>query len=231
MAKMVLIAAPTASVISVAEVREMLNLGPTPSDAMIEAMVEAVVGTLDPAAGGWLGRSLCPATWELHLDAFPTATPPTWFGDGDNGGIELPYPPVTSVLSVAYDDPAGAEQPLVEDADYRVLWLGAHYRTTVLPLYGGAWPTALGYPAAVRVRFLAGYSPAAMPRSIKAAVALGVQHLISSSERNLFVSAEQVDGVGSRQYVVTENAAKVMQATTESLLATYRVLPAAAWQL
>ena len=50
-----------------------------------------------------------------------------------------------------------------------------------------------------------------------------VKNLYGLSERNLFVSAESVDGIGSRNFVVTENAAMVMKAASENLLQPYRV--------
>lgn len=211
--RLYLITPPTGEVISANDARTMLGLSSSsPSDEMLEALINGVVGTLD-AGTGWLGRALCLQTWEYRLDAFPS----------DGCAIKLPYPVLTELTSLKYDDSDGAEQTLVEDTDYRVIGLGGHDRASVEPIYNGSWPTARGDIEAVRIRYECGYAALDMPAPIKAAVALGVRHLLSMGERNLFLSREETPGVRSRQWTVSDSAGAAVKDTVASLLATYRV--------
>lgn len=206
----VLVTAPTAAVVTAAELRTMLGLpADNPSTALLEAMRDAVVAQLDPASGGWLGRALSPQTWELRLGSFPSYA------------IELPYPPVSAVTSVKYDTDAGVETTLVEGTDYRVFGLNGHHKAAVAPVYNGSWPTPRSDREAVRIRYVCGYTT--VPQPIKSAIALGVKHLTSSSERNLFLSKESIPGVIDRQWIVSEAAGKALEAAMGSLLAGYRV--------
>lgn len=212
MASRVLITAPTAAVVTPAEIRTMLGFGATdPSDDLLEAMIGAVVNTLDPAAGGWLGRALRPQTWELRLEGFC------------EDEIELPYPVLTELTSVKYDDSAGVEQTLIEGTDYRVFGLGGHGPAEIAPVYNRVWPTARYDEESVRIRYVAGYSGAAMPQAIKAAVALGVQNLRANTERSLYLAGEVIPGVRERRWVVSDAAGAAIERATAGLLGNYRV--------
>lgn len=210
-ATVALITAPTVRVVTAAEVKTMLGLGDSVSDTMLEAMIDAVTNTIDPASGGWLGRALRPQTWELRLKYFPADR------------FELPYPVLTELTSVIYDTTAGVETTMVEGTDYRVFGLGGHDKAAIATVYGGIWPTPRDDDEAIRIRFTSGYATTAMPQAIKSAIALGVRHLISSSERNLFLSQESVPGVIDRRWVVSEAAGKAIEAAIGGILSTYRV--------
>jgi uncharacterized phiE125 gp8 family phage protein len=216
-----LITPPTEDVVSLAEAKEQLRITSSSSDTMIAAIIKAAVAHIDPADGGWLGRAIRPQTWELRTNGF-------W----PHCAIELRYPPLMRIDSVKYDDGDGVEQTLVSEVGYRVLGLGGHRRAVVAPLYNVPWPTSVRSDhESVRIRYTAGYptsdgnSPPAdrLPAPIKQAVLLMVKHLYGLGERNLFVSAEDVPGVGSRSFVVSENAAAVMKTVSEQLLNPYRV--------
>src|SRR5689334_14755400 len=88
-----LITAPTDDVMTLSDCKAALGISGTSQDTLITALLAAVVGQLDPASSGWLGRALRPQTWEFRLFGFPSR------------GIDLPYPPLISVTSVKYDDP------------------------------------------------------------------------------------------------------------------------------
>jgi uncharacterized phiE125 gp8 family phage protein len=66
----VLITPPAADVLSRDEVKQHLRVDFSDDDALIDGFIAAAVNQLDPAAGGWLGRSLRPQTWELRLPSF-----------------------------------------------------------------------------------------------------------------------------------------------------------------
>lgn len=207
----VLITPPTTDVVTTAEVRTMLGLASSePSDAMLEAMIGAVVGTLDAASDGWLGRALAQQTWELRLAGFPPCP------------ITLPFPPLVSLTSVKYDDASGVEQTAVADVDFR-LFSGVPGKARIEPVYGGSWPAARCDDEAVRIRFVAGYADGAVPQPIKAAIALGVRSLMSTGAKDLHLSRDEVPGVIVQQYVVSEAAAKAIENAIGSLLGTFRV--------
>lgn len=213
-ASRILITAPSDAVMTPSEARTMLGLSSATGDALLEAMIEAVTNRLDPASGGWLGRALRPQTWELRLCEFPSSD------------IRLPYPPVTEVASVKYDDSNGVEQTLVLDTDYRVFGLGDMRETRVLPVYNGSWPAARYDSESVRIRYVAGYPTGdtdAMPGAIKAAIALGVRHLVSTGEQSMFLSGEDIPGVRSRRWSISSEAAELVERAMMDLLANLRV--------
>lgn len=229
-----LITRPDDEVVTLAEAKAQLRITTSDNDDMIAALIEAAVAQIDPAGGGWLGRAIRPQTWELRSNGFPCY----YIGCGYSRDfhrayeLELPYPPLISVDSVKYDDGNGVEQTLVEDVGFRVFGLGSIGKASIAPVYGGSWPSSVRCdPESVRIRFTSGYptdfgnSPPTdiLPAPIKQAVLLMIKGLWGLGERNLFVSAETVDGVGSRQFVVTENAGMVMRTASEGLLAPYRV--------
>lgn len=225
-----LITPPTDEVVTAAEARAQLRLPTSVTDDMIEALIDAAVEQIDPAGGGWLGRALRPQTWEIRSDGFPCYYEGRGYARDVRSAyeVELPYPPLLIVDSVKYDDSDGVERTLVEGTGFRVLGLGSRRRARIAPVYNGSWPSSVRCDAeSVRIRFTAGYEVSSgvdpLPAPIKQAVLLMVKNLLALGERNLFVSAETVDGVGSRQFVVSENAANVMRAAAEGLLSTLRV--------
>jgi uncharacterized phiE125 gp8 family phage protein len=152
-----LVSAPSDGVLTVDQVRAHLRIDDC-DDPTLQSYIDAAVGMLDPAAGGTLGRALRPQTWELRLPGF--------HGHGCHHhrhgpeSISLPYPPLISVVSLTYQDMAGADQTLAEGTDFRIVGMGARGKCALLPIAG--WPQAAWMPESVRIRFQAGY-PAPVP--------------------------------------------------------------------
>lgn len=211
--KSVLITGPTEDVLTVQELKVMLGITSDADDALLAIQRDAVTAQLDPAKGGWLGRALRPQTWELRLSQFPADC------------IKLPFPTVTELTSVKYDDQGGTEQTLTVDTDYRVFNLEQHTSATIAPPYNDMWPIARSDVESVRIRYVAGYSGDAMPKAIKQAIALGVQHLrgVGGGGGNLYLRREEIPGVLSQEWTVSEAAGEVIRKSMESLLSTYRV--------
>jgi uncharacterized phiE125 gp8 family phage protein len=212
--KSVLITAPSDDFVTLDEVKNILGIASSDQDAMISASISAIVEQLDPSTGGWLGRALRPQTWELRLSQFPCDE------------IVLPFPPVTEISSVKYDDQAGIERTLTVGDDYRVFNLNDRVRTRIVRPYNGQWPVARCDLESVRVRYTCGYASSPsdlMPQAIKNAIALGVRGLLSQSERNLFVNREEIPGVISTGYVVSDAAGDVIRKAMSDLLSIYRV--------
>jgi uncharacterized phiE125 gp8 family phage protein len=207
----VLITAPTEDVMTLAELKTALGVTSNGQDNLLEALRNAVVATLDPSSGGWLGRALRSQTWELRLPAF-----------SGSGPVELPYMPVTEVSSVKYDDMAGDEHTLTEDTDYRVFELNSvRAKCYLVPPYLGFWPVSRSDRESVRIQYVAGYST--VPQPIKSAIALAVKSLQSVGERNLFMSLENIPDVREARYIVSDVAEKIIRSAVDSLLSPYRV--------
>lgn len=197
-----LIEASAVDVVTLAEVKSHLRVDFADDDDLINGLIAAAVGQLDPSMGGWLGRALRPQTWEYRLDRF--------YGLGrhhrNRGGhhrIEIPYPPLIGIVSLKYDDPAGVEQSLVEGTDFQILGEGSLGRASIAPLYDGCWPVARCAPESVRIRFQAGYaaavaadpgpaSPDALPPTIKAWLKLIIGSLYENRESMMSGARAQV---------------------------------------
>lgn len=133
-----LITAPAAEPILLATAKAHLRVDHSSDDALITSLITAA----RLAAEDRLGRRLINQTWELVIDAFPSAE------------IKVGVLPVVSITSVKYIDAAGAEITLASDqytldADTLPGWL--------LPAYGVDWPATRDVANAVRVRFVCGY--------------------------------------------------------------------------
>jgi uncharacterized phiE125 gp8 family phage protein len=211
-----LIEAPDEDVLTRSECKLALGISGTSQDDIIDAALAAAVAALDAASGGWLNRALRPQTWELRLPEFP-------YCDEE---IRLPFPPLTSVTSIKYDDAAGVEQTLVANTDYKVIGLAGNSYGGVIPAYGKSWPSARFITDSVRIRYVCGYDDdvAVLPEAIKQGVAMMVRSIMSGSSQNLFLSSDKVDGVGEKRYVVSSDGLKVMQQAADALLYPYMVI-------
>jgi hypothetical protein len=104
--------------------------------------------------------------------------PPGAFGRERDAMLELPYPPLVSVVWVKYLDPQGVEHQLDPD-DYELVQGGIE-PGGIRPAPGKSWPATMGGPDTVRVQFVAGYE--ALPSRIRAAILLIVGDLFQNRE-------------------------------------------------
>lgn len=144
-----LITAPAAEPVTLAEAKLHLRIDVTDEDSYVTALIQAAREHAEHITE----RALVTQTWELALDAFPARE------------IKLPRPPLISIVSVTYDDAAGAAQVLSP-----TLYTPDLYSTPgwLLPAYGTSWPATIAQANAVRVRYVAGYgAAAAVPQGIK----------------------------------------------------------------
>ena len=161
---MKLITPPTVEPITLAEARTHLRVTHTDEDALITSLIS--VARAD--AENELQRSLITQTREIARDAFPAA-------------IELTFGPVIAVTSVKFDDPAGIEQTL-DPATYRL----DTFRLSgwIVPDPDYSWPETRQHVNAVRVRYVAGYGPAAsdVPAPIRQWILLRIGTLFEHRE-------------------------------------------------
>jgi uncharacterized phiE125 gp8 family phage protein len=155
-------AVPTDPVVTVANVKQHLNVDGGHHDGLIGDLIAAATVKLD-GRDGILGRCLMPQSWRLTLAGFPC------------GGIQLPLPPTLTVASIKFLDPSEVEQTLAAET-YRVI-AGGLSGAVIVPKQGLIWPLAACAPDAVRVDFTAGYAgddPDLQP--LRQAVRLLVKH-------------------------------------------------------
>jgi uncharacterized phiE125 gp8 family phage protein len=197
---LILIEAPADEPVTLEAVKNHLAVDTSDFDDQLTGYIASVRAYLD-GRDGILGRALIAQTWDLKLRCFPAV-------------IELPLPPLQSVMSITYIDANGDTQTLSESA-YQVSGIGGSQRGCIAPAYGERWPSSRDVPEGITVRFVAGYpddgnSPpdlaANVPPAIKQAIMEMVADLWANRET---VSAEQTYAVA-------------MPATAKSLLAPFR---------
>lgn len=183
--------ASTVDPILLTEATDHLRITNTDDATYIGAVIKAVAATIEAETG----RALLTQTIIGYLDAFPS-----------DDFIELPFPPLQSVTSIAYIDTDGVSQTL-SSANYSTDLSGVLGR--ILLNYNESWPSTRSQHNAVTITFVAGYTSATVPHPIKAAAKLLVSHLYENRE------AVNVGG-----------AVNEIPKTVEYLLAQYRVVTA-----
>ena len=145
-----IVTAPAIEPVTVAEVKLDARIDVADLDATLTLLITGARRVAEDRTG----RSLITQTWELVLDAFPSA------------GIEVGKLPIQSITSVKYYDSDGVLQTLssanyVLDTDTLPGW--------ILPAYGVSWPATHAVSNAVIIRFVTGYGAAAsdVPAEIK----------------------------------------------------------------
>lgn len=139
------------------------------------------------------GTQLIFATWERWLDTFP------W-----HRSIELPHPPLQSVVSIKYDDADGVEQTF-DSASYRLVAPAGDYaqRGRIVLNDGFSWPSTATHPKAVRIQYVAGYGDTSddIPPLVSYALMMLIGHFhkfaeeISEARANILqlpIGADQV---------------------------------------
>lgn len=159
-----LITPPATEPVTLAEAKAHLRVDIADDDALITSLIVAARTDCE----NLIQRALITQTWEKAVDAFGEA-------------IELPKPPLISVLHVRYDDTNGVEQTLAS-LSYQVDNFSEP--GWVVPAYGFDWPDTREQINAVRVRYTAGYgSAAAVPQPIKQWILIRVGQLHEHREQ------------------------------------------------
>lgn len=175
------------------------------NDPALAALIAAATEMFDGYTGT-LGRCLGPQLieWSTRLRCDRTS---------------LPIGPVLEVVSVVTETEAGQQTPQ-DSSTYRLL-------DGRLFVADAAW---LGQPLH-RVRYWAGYGErddddewiANVPERVRQAIKLTVQHLMSMGAESLFVSIEEVEGVGRTQYTISDRASDLIKTTCDRLVSGLQV--------
>jgi len=126
-------------------------------DAIVKDMISASRAYLEDHTG----LSLASRTLRMTLDSFPDV-------------IELTKGPVTSITSISYYDTDNALQTInvgteiISDLD--------SIPARITPLVDGDWPDTQDRINAVSVVYVAGYTPANIPKKLKMAILAGLSH-------------------------------------------------------
>lgn len=180
--------------------------GVTSGDEAVAALIQAVTEEID-GPSGWVGRAFGPQTIELSAACW-----------GDRS-IRLPYPPIIEIDGVTYTDPDGVEQT-VDGGDYALdgdlLWFRPSWYAPALGCV--PWP--------VKVTYQAGYeddTTGPVPERARQAIILSVQHLRSLNVPSLYLKADEVEGIGRKEFTLSDQATKIIEQTTGRLLSTLRI--------
>jgi uncharacterized phiE125 gp8 family phage protein len=136
---------PPAESITLADAKLHCRITTSADDALVADLITAA----REQAEHELGRGLGAQTWQLALDAFPTAA------------IDLVMPPVSSINAVLYVDSAGVQQTLAAEA--YTLDAESDLEAWLLPAEGYTWPATLDTANAVKVTFTTGLATVPAP--------------------------------------------------------------------
>lgn len=182
------VTAPTTEPLTVAEVKEHLNITISNDDDLIAAYIRVA----RKQAENKMKRQINPATWKLVFDDFANST----------AIIELPRPPLstaTSNVSIVYYN-SSATTTLSSTA-YKVDYENEPYGR-VFPTYGNSWPSdVLDQHGSVSITYRSGYpTQADVPQSIKQWIMIRVGQMYEQREavtpdKYMDVGRDFVDGL------------------------------------
>lgn len=155
--------APSATPVSLSEVKAHCRVDDSDSDTVLTALLNAAVDHLD-GYSGILGRCMVEQSWRIDLADWPAG-----------GLIRLPFPDVSAISSIKYYDEDNAEQT-VDGANYQRVQdaLGSVVRLVDDFDAPAVYDDRLD---AVQVTFVAGFgNAAAVPAPLKVAIMLLVSH-------------------------------------------------------
>lgn len=149
---------PSASIVTLAELKSHLRVDFDDDDDLMDDLVEVAQGFVEGPSG--IGQALGPSAWRLSLDDFPA-----------DGVISIPLQPVTAVTGVTWLDRAGDVQTL----NLTALRIDLDARPArITPAVGGDWPDVQPATGAVKITFTAG--PASPDPLLKRAVLMLAAH-------------------------------------------------------
>lgn len=174
-----LITPPTIEPISLADLKAQVRVSGSAEDALLSIAIAAARRQCESITG----RALITQTWQVLLDAWPTATTIGGFGLSGGvgaGAVELARPPVLSVTSVQYVPAGGSALVTLDPAAY--VLDATTYPGWLMPVT--SWPDTAELANCVRVTFTAGYGPAAddVPEDLRSWMLLTAGYLYAQRE-------------------------------------------------
>jgi uncharacterized phiE125 gp8 family phage protein len=161
--------------ITLAEAKAQCRVTGTDEDDLITGMIAAATEDAEAIQN----RTFVSRTRTFYRDDFTY----DGYDASGRGYIELPYPPLQSITSIAYIDGDGVTQTLSADT-YTVDTGGeAKLPGRIYLAYGESWPTVRSQHNAVTITAVCGYSSvSAIPYAVKQAIKLKVGDLYEHRE-------------------------------------------------
>ena len=154
------ITAPTATPVSVVELKQHLKIDVDTENSYIDRLLAAAILRVEQKTG----RQLEEATWDYIIQDWPA-----------KDHITLPFGNLKSVTSVIWKDSDGVDHTLTVTTDYTVVTNGDRCGRIALP-YNGAWPSGSLYPSnPITIRFVCGY--ATVPEGLKLAILMTAEFM------------------------------------------------------
>lgn len=150
---------PTTYGVTVQEAKAHSRVLGTADDSLVATYLASALDY----AEAFIGRRYQPQTWEMTIDAFPSAE------------IQITPSPVVSITKIEYVDADGATQ-IVDDATFETDFAGDD--AWVIP--SEPWPAIMETVNAVKITFVAGRGN--MPASLKQAIIMLAAHYYEDRE-------------------------------------------------
>lgn len=158
-----LVTAPTRFPVTLDEVKDQLRISHTDSDSELTSLIVQATNYVEEQTG----RRLITQTWKLTLDHFENET-------------RLPYPPLSSISSITYQDQDNATQTLAS-SEYTVDTLSEPGR--LVQAEAGTYPTTYNDLNSVTINFVCGYGDRTdVPEQLKQAIKLYIQWIYDMDE-------------------------------------------------
>jgi hypothetical protein len=174
--------------VSLATAKLAQKIDASDEDVLLTGFLRAAVGQVEAATA----KNLSPKIVTQTIDGFPGSgaatnrcSPYAGNAGSNQQAIRLWSGPVTSILSVKYDDASGVEQTL---SSFRLVE-GANAK--LLPAYGATWPVTAEGPSTVRITLVAGYDVGLLPPELELATILLFGHFNANREAVVAGSAAQ----------------------------------------
>lgn len=188
MAHLEVVTPPAFEPVTLAEAKAHCRVEVDDDDAYITSLIAVARLMAETIAR----ETFAATTYDYFLDGFPgfgggyssrrireQGEGPGWLPTSSDAFIRLPRPPLVSVESVKYHDPAGV-LTTIDPASYVA---SAGVGSRIQPLPGYAWPVALDRLDSVVVRYTSGRADAAaVPANARHAILLIVGHLYENRE-------------------------------------------------
>lgn len=148
-----LVTAPALQPVNLTDAKLYLRVDGDDDDSRIESLIRAVTRKAEE----FTRRAFITQTWEISFDRAPS------------NKIEIPRPPLQSIVSIKSYDEAGAESVF----DLNNIWVDKRSTPGRIALKEGVeWPTELRPIDAIVIQFTAGYG--AKPENVDDAIREGI---------------------------------------------------------
>jgi uncharacterized phiE125 gp8 family phage protein len=163
---LLLVTAPSASPISLAEAKAQMRVESSDDDTLIQRLIDAAVAFVD--VNGALGKAMITQSWAQ------------WVGQSPNT-VSVLIGPFQELTSIQYYDVDGVLQT-ADKTDFNVF--GTPSRITISPKSGKVWPVTQIREDAIRLEYVVGYGDTAafIPQTIRHALMMLVSHWYEARE-------------------------------------------------